>query len=383
MGDRAVRKDLRGFVQALELEAAGELRRINVPKSIAEARDHRDRRTRRASRRAGAVVRAGPRAPRMPLLINPLGTARRIEIALGRSPESIGAMLLDLAQRAQPAASEGRVGGALGSSRCCRCARGACATRRCRRSRKNPTCSASCRCRRLLAGRRRSVHHFRRGDHPRPAHWRAQHRAVPVPGVRRPTTGMHWQIVRGCGNHYARAESLGPAAGDRGVVGADPALLLSAIAALPGGHGRDRLLRNPGRRQPCPMVKAKTLSMEVPANAEMVLEGTVAPGERRMEGPFGDHFGHYSHAAPYPVFRVQKVTRREDPIYLSAVVGLPPQEDKYIGNATQEILGPLIKVIHPRDRARCGRTSRPDSTTCWWCRCGSASTRRRSRPRWR
>jgi 3-polyprenyl-4-hydroxybenzoate decarboxylase len=95
------------------------------------------------------------------------------------------------------------------------------------------------------------------------------------------------------------------------------------------------------------MVKCKTIDLEVPANAEIVLEGVVPPGERRLEGPFGDHFGHYSHAAPFPVFHVQKMTRRRNPIYMSATVGKPPQEDKHIGNAVQETVGPLIKLIHP------------------------------------
>jgi 4-hydroxy-3-polyprenylbenzoate decarboxylase len=160
------------------------------------------------------------------------------------------------------------------------------------------------------------------------------------------TTGMHWQISKGGGFHYARAEAEGRPLEVAVVLGADPALLISAIAALPEGMDEvafSGLLRG----APCPMVRCKSIDLEVPANAEIVLEGIVPPGERRMEGPFGDHFGHYSHAAPFPVFHVRQMTYRRDPVYLSAIVGLPPQEDKYIGNATQEILGPLIKVIHP------------------------------------
>ena len=68
--------------------------------------------------------------------------------------------------------------------------------------------------------------------------------------------------------------------------------------------------------------------------------------ERRMEGPFGDHFGHYSHAAEFPVFHVRTVTRRRDPVYPATVVGIPPMEDKFLGDATQQILGPLVKLIH-------------------------------------
>ena len=87
--------------------------------------------------------------------------------------------------------------------------------------------------------------------------------------------------------------------------------------------------------------------MSVPADAEFVIEGIVNPGERRTEGPFGDHFGHYSHAAPFPVFHVREVTHRERPIFHASVVGKPPQEDKYMGEAVQEMFTGVLKVIHP------------------------------------
>jgi 4-hydroxy-3-polyprenylbenzoate decarboxylase len=88
----------------------------------------------------------------------------------------------------------------------------------------------------------------------------------------------------------------------------------------------------------------------VQADAEIVLEGYVPPDERMDEGPFGDHFGHYSHLAPFPVMYIQTVTSRQHPIYQAAVVGKPPQEDRYIGDAVQEIMLPLAKLIHPELR---------------------------------
>jgi len=94
-------------------------------------------------------------------------------------------------------------------------------------------------------------------------------------------------------------------------------------------------------------VRAVSMDMLVPANAEFVLEGEVPVGERRMEGPFGDHFGHYSEAAEFPVFHVRQVTRRRTPLYPASVVGKPPQEDKYMGIAAGEMIGPLIRVINP------------------------------------
>jgi 3-polyprenyl-4-hydroxybenzoate decarboxylase len=96
-----------------------------------------------------------------------------------------------------------------------------------------------------------------------------------------------------------------------------------------------------------PMVRAKTLNMSVPASAEIVLEGVVPAMQRRMEGPFGDHFGHYSEAADFPVFHIRRVTQRRNAVYAATVVGKPPQEDKFLGLAAGAMVGPLIKLIHP------------------------------------
>ncbi|MEK7329267.1 MAG: UbiD family decarboxylase, partial [Candidatus Eisenbacteria bacterium] len=146
------------------------------------------------------------------------------------------------------------------------------------------------------------------------------------------TTGMHWQIGKGGGFHYHRAEKRGEPLEVAVAVGADPATLLASVAPLP--EGIDELafagfLRGAPTRLAC----AQSLAMHVPADAEFVLEGVVPPGERREEGPFGDHFGHYSHAAPFPVFHLKAVTHRARPIYQASVVGKPPQEDKFMGEA--------------------------------------------------
>jgi len=162
-------------------------------------------------------------------------------------------------------------------------------------------------------------------------------------------TGMHWQVQKGGGFHYYRAEQRGRPLEVAVVLGGDPALMLSAVLPLP--EDLDEVAFSGFLRgQPTGMVPARTLSLRVPASAEFILEGAVPPGERAMEGPFGDHFGHYSGAAPFPVFHVRRVTRRRNPIYPAAVVGKPPQEDRYLGDAAQEMLGPLIKVVHPELR---------------------------------
>jgi len=98
------------------------------------------------------------------------------------------------------------------------------------------------------------------------------------------------------------------------------------------------------------LVRARTIPLDVPADAEFVLEGIVPPNERRAEGPFGDHFGHYCDVADFPVFHVRAITRRHKPIYPAAVVGKPPQEDRYMGDASQMILGPLIRLMRPEVR---------------------------------
>jgi len=159
------------------------------------------------------------------------------------------------------------------------------------------------------------------------------------------TTGMHWQIQKGGGFHYNRSEILGKDLEVAVALGTDPALLLASVAALPEGID-EVLFASFLSGKPIPMVRAKTLSLRVPANAEFIIEGVVPPRERRMEGPFGDHFGHYSHAARFPVYHVRTITRREHPVYPAIVVGIPPMEDKFLGDATQQILGPLVKLIH-------------------------------------
>jgi 4-hydroxy-3-polyprenylbenzoate decarboxylase len=128
-------------------------------------------------------------------------------------------------------------------------------------------------------------------------------------------------------------------------LGTDPALLLATVAALPEGID-EVMFAGFLRGRPVPMARGKSVKISVPAHAEFILEGTVPLHETRWEGPFGDHFGHYSHAADFPVFHIKKITHRRNAIYPATVVGKPPMEDKFIGDATQQILGPLARLIH-------------------------------------
>jgi len=160
------------------------------------------------------------------------------------------------------------------------------------------------------------------------------------------TTGIHWQIQKGGGFHYHRAEKMSRDLPVAVALGTDPAMLFATIAALPENID-EVMFAGFLRGERTQLTKANSINILVPSYAEFILEGIVPANFRRMEGPFGDHFGHYSTAAEFPIFRIKKITAAKDPIYPATVVGIPPMEDKFLGDATQKILGPLIKLIHP------------------------------------
>ena len=163
------------------------------------------------------------------------------------------------------------------------------------------------------------------------------------------STGMHWQIHKGGGFHYREAEKSGKALPVSVALGADPALMLAGIFPLPEALEEIAFAGILAARR-TRLARAKSIDLDVLADAEFILEGEVRPFERRAEGPFGDHFGHYCDVADFPVFHVKTITRRANAIYPAAVVGKPPQEDRYMGDASQMILGPLIRLIRPEVR---------------------------------
>jgi len=334
--------DLQTF--AHDLEKAGQLRRVGAAVDpyleIAEIYQ-------RVIKREGpALLFTNVRGSDYPLLINPLGSPRRIEIALGRHPGEIGASLLELAEAAQPPQPKrlwqqrGTIKEVLLGMRTRRVGRGPV-----QQVVEDPD---------LM---RLPVQTTWPEDGGPFITFGLVVTKDPETGERNvglyriqvydsTSTGMHWQIHKGGGFHYNKAERMGVPLEVAVVIGADPYLLMAAITALP--EGMDEIsFSGLLRRAPCRVVRCKTIDLEVPADAEFILEGVVPPGDRRLEGPFGDHFGHYSHAADYPVFHVNKITHRREPVYLSATVGKPPQEDKHLGNAVQQMVGPLIKLIHP------------------------------------
>ena len=161
------------------------------------------------------------------------------------------------------------------------------------------------------------------------------------------TLGMHWQIHKGSAEHHRVAEERG---GERMEVaialGGDPVSIYSGSAPLPPGVD-EMVFAGWLRGAGVPMVACKTVDLDVPAEAEIVLEGWVDPAERRREGPFGDHTGYYSLARDYPVFHLQAVTQRKQPIYPTTIVGRPPQEDYWLGKATERIFLPIIRLLLP------------------------------------
>jgi 4-hydroxy-3-polyprenylbenzoate decarboxylase len=160
------------------------------------------------------------------------------------------------------------------------------------------------------------------------------------------TTGMHWQRHKGGAQHHRVAERLGRRLEVAVALGPEPVLPYCATAPMP--EGLDELLLGGFlARRRIELVKCVTVDLEVPASSQIVLEGYVEPGERRREGPFGDHTGLYSQPDDYPVFHLTCVTRRKRPIYLTTVVGVPPMEDYYLGLASERIFLPIIRKTLP------------------------------------
>jgi 4-hydroxy-3-polyprenylbenzoate decarboxylase len=159
----------------------------------------------------------------------------------------------------------------------------------------------------------------------------------------RNTTAMHWQIHKDGRADYLLADGRLDVAV---AIGLDPITAYTASAPLPK-HVDELMLAGFLRGEPVELVQAKTVDLEVPAHAEIVLEGYIAKDELTTEGPFGDHTGYYTAPEPFPVFHVEAVTMRRNAIYPSIVVGKPPAEDAWLGKATERIFLPAIRMSVP------------------------------------
>jgi 4-hydroxy-3-polyprenylbenzoate decarboxylase len=157
---------------------------------------------------------------------------------------------------------------------------------------------------------------------------------------------MHWQTHKRGAQHFKMMKEQNKKIEVAIVIGADPATVFSAVAPVPEGMDK-YLFSGITRKKGVKLVKCKTVDLEVPANAEIVLEGLVDPNDMRMEGPFGDHTGYYTPAEPFPTFTLTGIMRRKNPIYLTTVVGKPVLEDAYIGKVIERSFLPLIQMFHP------------------------------------
>jgi len=193
------------------------------------------------------------------------------------------------------------------------------------------------------------------------------------------TTGMHWQRQKNAAEHLrevlraaapdvsSRVATMAETAGGTAkfalgnlvgegtaearlevavAIGTDPATTFSSIVPAPP-EVEEFLIAGFLRQQPVELVKCETVDLEVPAHAEIVLEGYVRLDELRAEGPFGDHTGFYTMAEDYPVFHITCITHRKDPVWSATVVGKPPQEDAWMGKAVERIFLPLFRLTLP------------------------------------
>ena len=339
-------EDLREFIRALE--KAGELKRISVEVDpILEISEIADR----VSKSGGpALLFENVKGSKMPLLINAFGSSRRMELALGvQSLAEIPARIREYLSIKPP---EGLMG----------------------KLKMLPLLAevGSFFPKQVSDGPAREVvrrENFSLFDLPVLQCWpldAGRYITFPVVFSRNPETGkrncgmyrmqvfderttaMHWQIHKQGAEHFRRARQA--ASTERMevavAIGTDPAVTFAAIAPLPPDLD-EMLFAGFLRSKPVEMMRCQTVDLEVPATAEIILEGTVDLAERRTEGPFGDHTGFYSLADEYPVFHVTCMTHRKNPIYSTTLVGRPPMEDCHMGRAVERIFLPLMQLQMP------------------------------------
>ena len=336
---------LREFVEYLERN--GELHRVKI--EVDPILEITEIATRALHEGKPALLFEHVKGARYPLVINTLASERRIELALGENPDALGLQLVSFFEQAIPPSAKTIVKH----------------SKTYRRFLSTRTTDVT------VALSQEVVEKPNLSDLPIIKCWPHDGgRFITLPQVftydprngkrnvgmyrmhvfDQKTTGMHWQIQKGGGFHYYQADKLNRSLELAVALGTDPAMLLATIAALPEGID-EAMFAGFLRKKATQLVGGRSISISVPANAEIILEGIVPPRERRSEGPFGDHFGHYSAAAEFPVFHITAITRRKDPIYPATVVGIPPMEDKFLGDATQRILGPLAKLLHSEIRS--------------------------------
>jgi 4-hydroxy-3-polyprenylbenzoate decarboxylase len=342
-------KDLRDFVAALE--RAGELKRI--PFEVDPYLEITEFADRSVKQKGPALLFEKPRGSSIPVLINAFASERRMQLALEvNSVEEIAARIAELVQMRMPEGLIAKIKmlptlAELGSF--------------------FPKAVKDGPCKEVI-----KRDNFSLFDFPVLHCWpQDAGRFITLPMVfsKNPETGkrncgcyrlqifderttaMHWQTHKQGAEHYRRRQREGESTRmDVAVaIGADPATMYSAILPMPPDVD-EMMVAGFLRGKPVEMVKCETVDLEVPAVSEIVLEGHINVGELRTEGPFGDHTGFYSLADEYPVFHVDCITMRKDPIYATTIVGPPPMEDYYMGKAIERIFLPLMRLQLPEVR---------------------------------
>ncbi len=338
-------KDLPDFLR--RLEKAGELRRIRVPVDptleISEI-------TQRVVRAGGpALLFERPTRGEMPVLTNLFGTERRTALALGaRSLDDIGRRIADLVKLDLPVGFTG-MREALGKLSQLKSV--------------PPKHVRSAPCQEIVySGDEVDLdrlpglqvwpddggvfHNFGLTHTRHPETGKRNLGLYRLQQHSRNTLGLHWQIHKDSNAHHAVAERLGRRLPVAIAFGCDPAVSYAASAPLPGDID-EYLFAGFLRGERVEMVDCRTVPLQVPANAQIVLEGYVEPGERLPEGPFGDHTGFYTPVEDFPVLHVECMTTRRAPVYQSIITSKPPQEDHGLGKATERIFLPLVKILIP------------------------------------
>jgi 4-hydroxy-3-polyprenylbenzoate decarboxylase len=334
--------DLRDFIQALR--DRGELKVVEVPVDpVLEITEIADRVVKRGG---PALLFTRPKGHSIPVLINQFGTVSRMCLALrAQSFEELSRRVEALVDLQPPAGLKGKLHtvrrlAGLAGLRPRRVRRAACQEVVLTGEEVDLGLLPVLQCWPLDAGRYITLPLvFTR--HPETGRRNVGMYRLQV--FDRNTTGMHWHLHKDAAEHYRRCGGRLEVAV---AIGTDPALTYAATAPLPSLVDE---LAFAGflRGAPVQLVACKTVDLEVPAHAEIVLEGYVDLEERRREGPFGDHTGYYSLADDYPVFHVTALTHRRDPIYATTIVGQAPMEDTYLAKATERLFLPLLRLMLP------------------------------------
>jgi 4-hydroxy-3-polyprenylbenzoate decarboxylase len=335
--------DVKDFLAALE--AAGELRRVSVP--VDPTLEISEIVTRTVRKQGPALLFERPTRGQMPVAINLFGTHRRMALALGvEDVNEIGQRIGELIRPELPVGWAGIREG-LGKLMQLKSV--------------PPKRVRSAPCQEVVypdvdLGRLPGLqtwpedggifHNFGLTHTRHPETGKRNLGLYRLQQHSRDTLGMHWQIHKDSTAHHAVAERLGERLPVAIAIGCDPVVSYAATAPLPSDID-EYLFAGFLRGDRVEMVDCLTVPLQVPANAQIVLEGYVEPGERHPEGPFGDHTGFYTPVEQFPVLHVEKMTSQREPVYHSIITSKPPQEDGPIGYATERIFLPLIKMLIP------------------------------------